>query len=300
MELDNLLEVAMSTENQQIIIDYPDDFPISGPLRAVFTERLRTFFDGCSTWSCSSDGSLPEKLLKLRKEMQESIHYPPQDKSNVLGNECGVIEPCAISFIALPEELLSWKGLQAKSMKDLSPIVRNAGLEMASRILGLQIHYGETDVSNQEAEPECADLSVDGWPWPAQLCPFSLPKRIGVLTKNWSAGDREKLIHVIKRHVETAALAAFVIGLVLGLLVAASGHPHHKTYNRSSTAWESSYGVPNFPHALTPPVPAGFAAPQPQSSLLAAPPRQDVAPRQGVITTGPFRQEGTTPGVSTP
>ena len=112
----------MSKEDQQIIIEYPEAFPITGALREVFTERLRTFFDGCSTWSCS----------------------------------------------------------------------------------------------------------------------------------------------------------------------------------RSSTAWESSYGVPGFPHALTPPVPAGIAAPQPQSSPLAAPPRQDVAPRQEVITPGPFRQGGTTPGVSTP
>ena len=35
----------MSEENPQtIIIDYPNDFPISGPLRVVFTERLKTFW----------------------------------------------------------------------------------------------------------------------------------------------------------------------------------------------------------------------------------------------------------------
>jgi hypothetical protein len=46
----------VTKEPQEIIIEYPEAFPITEPLREVFTERLRTFFTACNTWSCSNDG----------------------------------------------------------------------------------------------------------------------------------------------------------------------------------------------------------------------------------------------------
>ena len=296
------------SKDQQLIVDYPEDFPISGPLRAVFTERLKTFFEGCNTWSCSSEGSLPEKLLKMRKEMQESIGYPPSltaasvarmqaglqpDPGNCHESDIQVDSWGAVSAtkkVVMPEELFSWKGLQAKSIKELSPIVRNAGLEMASRILGLQIRYGEADasdgqpdgvtmVSDQDPEPGCTGLSVDGLHpakgLPAQLCPFSWPKRIGVLTKNWSYEDREKLIHVIKRHVGIAATIALIAGMVLGGVLTPSGTVvitppgyHHEAYA------ERQYDAPHAVASIPQPILSQPAGPvlQPSRSALVVQP----------------------------
>lgn len=264
----------MGEENPRtIIIDYPNDFPISGPLREVFTERLKTFFTGRDTWSCSSEGSLPDKLLNLRLKMQKNIGYPPSEPAPELGVPLDARE----KKIVLPEELLSWEGLQAKSMEELSPIVRNAGLEMASHILGLQIRYGRPDECFQVATSIHNESDPSGshveW-WPAQLCPVSLPGRIGVLAKNWSIEDREKLIHVIKRHVGSAAFVAFIIGLVLGLVI---GSPN----DGPSTSQEAGYGTGHI--SYTQPVPAVLAPrihaappvpvasiPQPSRSALVA------------------------------
>lgn len=72
---------------QELIVTYPEAFPITGPLRDVFTERLKTFFKGYDTWPCSQDESLPEKLLGLRREMQESVGCP--QATPTLSTVCG-------------------------------------------------------------------------------------------------------------------------------------------------------------------------------------------------------------------
>lgn len=268
------------SKDQQLIIDYPEDFPISGPLRAVFTERLKTFFEGCNTWSCSSEGSLPEKLLKMREKMQKNIGYPPSESAS----ESGVPLDAREKKIVLPEELLSWEGLQAKSMEELSPIVRNAGLEMASRILGLQIRYGRPDecfqvasIHNPESDPSVSRVER----WPAQLCPFSLPKRIGALAKNWSYEDREKLIHIIKRHVGIAAFAAFVAGMVFGVVLTPSGTVvitppgyHHDTYA------ERSYSAPHH-QGLSPSAPIARPLPSIAPSQIGIAPQDIPSIQQG-------------------
>lgn len=41
----------MHKKEQQFIIAYPDDFPISGALREVFTARPQTFFES-GIWLC--------------------------------------------------------------------------------------------------------------------------------------------------------------------------------------------------------------------------------------------------------
>lgn len=257
----------MSEENQQIIIDYPDDFPISGPLRAVFTERLKTFFEGCNTWSCSSEGSLPEKLLKLRLKMQKNIGYPPSKPSAPESDEGGELGN-GKETVVLPEELLSWEGLQTKSMEGLSPIVRNAGLEMASRILGLQIRYG-TAIHNDEGQPGFI---------PQTLCPFTRPGVISNLTKDWSPADRARLRRQIEKHTGIAATIALIVGMVLGGVLTPSGTVvitppgyHHDTYA------ERSYSAPH-PQGLL--QPAERPAPQPSPSAPIARPLPSIAPSQ--------------------
>ena len=283
----------MRTETQQLIIHYPDDFPISGPLREVFTERLKTFFEGCNTWSCSSDGSLPEKLLKLRKEMQESIGYPPSElgpsESDVHVDEWGALPIAGNTKVVLPEELLSWKGLQAKSMKDLSPVVRNAGLEMASRILGLQIHYGYAFLANSADRSlrlrinwvgtTALDLDEAEQPGfiPQALCPFTRPGVISNLTKTWSPIDRARLRHQVKKHVAIAAGVAFIVGIVLGAVLTPSGNTTVITapgdYHHEATA-ERSYPAPHRQGLL----PHAGPVPQPSQSALIAQPIPNITP----------------------
>jgi hypothetical protein len=254
----------VSKKNQELIIEYPDAFPISGALRAVFTERLRTFFKTCDTWSCSSEGSLPEKLLKMRKEMQESIGHPPSKTAAAIARVHAGLQPdrhesdiqvdswgavSATEKVVLPEELLSWEGLQARSMEDLPPIVRNAGLEMASRILGLQIRYGSAINSEAEGQPGFI---------PQALCPFTGPGAgiISDLTKTWSPADRDRLRHQIEKHVVGAACIAFILGMVLGAVLTPSGS---KTtvitpadgYHAKAYAEERSYSAPPSQSALT-------------------------------------------------
>ena len=245
----------MTQDPRKIIIEYPEAFPVTGPLREVFTERLRTFFDGCSTWSCSLEGSLPEKLLKLREEMQESIGYPPSLPSNLKEDGFGVIEPCAISFIVLPEELLSWKGLQVKSMKDLSPIVRNVGLEMASRILGLQIRYGGTEShpardeqADGEENPQNPQLI------PAMLCPVAPPGRIGALTGGWSDREAHILQRSVHRHMAGAAIVALIVGIFLG--AAFFSHTRYMIVSDDGGLHRSMGGTTPRHHVVSIPVPS--------------------------------------------
>ena len=256
----------------KVIIEYPDDFPISEPLRTVFTERLYMFFEVRRPSWYRSHGEISEKLFMLRQEMQKSIGYPPAIPHSPVPShspEAYLEEPRpapwhapkerptlvasrsseSIEDILSPEELLCWKSLEFVSLNDLPPDARDAGLEMASRILGIHIYYDKTNgtvsdpvtagggTNTQWTIDQIADALIPSPPvssdpsvrtpevQPAQLCPFSLPKRIGTLTKGWSHEDRKRLTHTIKHHVEVAALGAFVIGLVFGFLIdATNGH----------------------------------------------------------------------------
>lgn len=276
---------------QQLIVIYPKDFPITGQLCDVLTERLKTFFKGCDTWSCSSDGSLPEKLLKLRKEMQESIGYPPSESGTPESDvdEWGALPITGNGKVVLPEELLSWKGLQAKSMQDMSPVVRNAGLEMASRILGLQIHYGNSGMVNWAdrslgLQIRWGTTALDEAEQPdfiyPSLCPFTQPGVISNLTKTWSPTDRARLRHQVKKHVGIAAFTAFVVGLVLGAVLTPSGNttvitPSSRSqpsgYHHEAHA-ERQYDAPHAVASIPQPIllqPAG-PVPQPSRSALVA------------------------------
>ena len=254
----------------KVIIEYPDNFPISEPLRTVFTKRIGLFFDASyNTWSMSHNEML-EKLFAIRCDVQKSIGYPPAIPHSP---EAYLEEPRpspwpapkerprfvasssseSIEDILSHEELLCWKNILFIFLGDLPPDARDAGLEMASRILGIHIYYeiDNTAINNGDLEWSAADdngatqqvtanniaeafsslppaWSDDPMPpeiSPAQLCPFSQPKRIGTLTKGWSHEDRKILTHTIKHHVEVVALGAFVIGLVFGFLIdATNGH----------------------------------------------------------------------------
>ena len=258
----------------KVIIEYPDDFPISEPLRTVFTERLYLLFEVCRPSWYLSDGEISEKLFMLRQEMQKSIGYPPamphspvpshspeayleesrpspwhapKERPTLVASRSSSSE--SIEDILSPEELLCWKSLEFLSLNDLPPDARDAGLEMASRILGIHIYYDKTNgtvsdpvtadggTNTQWTIDQIADALIPSPPVssdpsvrtpevpPAQLCPFSIPKRIGTLTKYWSHEDRKRLTHTIKHHIEVAALGAFVIGLVFGFLIdATNGH----------------------------------------------------------------------------
>lgn len=274
----------------KIIIEYPEAFPISGPLRTVFTERLKTFFEGCNTWSCSSEGSLPEKLLKMRKEMQESIGYPPSltaasvarmqaglqpDPGNCHESDIQVDSWGAVSAtkkVVMPEELLSWKGLQAKSIKELSPIVRNAGLEMASRILGLQIRYGIDMDNDGEVQPGFI---------PRALCPFTQPGVISNLTKDWNPADRARLRRQIEKHIGIAATIALIVGMVFGVVLTPSGTVvitppgyHHDTYA------ERSYSAPHH-QGLSPSAPIARPLPSIAPSQIGIAPQDIPSIQQG-------------------
>ena len=249
----------------KVIIEYPDDFPISEPLRTVFTERLYLLFEVHHySWSMSHSEIL-EKLFVLRHEMQKSIGYPPVSSRRMethpadplpawvhppgkpIMQDSSLPEP--IEGILSLEELLCWKNIEFKFLDDLPPDARDAGLEMASRILGIHIYYDKTNgtvsdpvtadggTNTQWTIDQIADALIPSPPVssdpsvrtpevpPAQLCPFSIPKRIGTLTKGWSHEDRKTLTHTIKHHVEVVALGAFVIGLVFGFLIdATNGH----------------------------------------------------------------------------
>jgi hypothetical protein len=63
--------------------------------------------------------------------------------------------------------------------------------------------------------------TIDGniTPIASSLCPVSSPKRISMLAKNWSAGDRKLLTGTIRHHIEVAVLGAFIVGLVFGFLI---------------------------------------------------------------------------------
>lgn len=264
----------MTEDQPEIIVEYPETFPISSPLREVFTERLKTFFQACDTWSCSHDGSLPEKLLKLRREMQESIDYPPMRKTalapdNVPLDE-GEFSPVRedpearhVRTLVSPEVRLSWKGLQTRSMEKLPPAVRDAGLDLASRVLGVHIRYGRPELcfEHRKNAPVSADLSASPLPallaatgatlvpealagasalhdWqyesecvaPAKtqsLCPFTPPGATSELTKNWSTADRARLRHQIQRHIGMAAIAGLIVGMVLGVVISQANMPHY-------------------------------------------------------------------------
>jgi hypothetical protein len=246
-------------EKYEIVIEYPEKFPITGPLREVFSERLKTFFKGCNAWSCSSEGSLPEKLFGLRIEMQQSIGYPPPwPNADMLHPERQVI-----GAIIPHEELLSWKGLQTRSMEDLPPIVRDAGLDLASRILGIQIRYEAVESADSPLTKESlhrlfSDMptfnpgqpqgGTPGQPQPQQdplgdlswtpkpihtpaLCPFTNPSIISELTKTWSIADRTKLRHQIQKHVAVAAGIALIVGMVMGVILTPTGSNHTVIYS---------------------------------------------------------------------
>ncbi|MCR1347360.1 hypothetical protein NRY68_16545 [Acidithiobacillus ferrooxidans] len=248
----------------KVIIEYPDDFPILEPLRTVFTERLYLLFDAHYVAWSMSHSELLEKLFVLRHEMQKSIGYPPVISHLLKTHPAdplpawlppsgkpvmqGSPVPESIDGILSLEELLCWKNIEFRFLNDLPPDARDAGLEMASRILGIHIYYGETDntaaagdtaldvfrtdnhvVTQATASkivetltslsPALSDGSMTPEIAPLQLCPFSIPKRIGTLTKYWSHEDRKRLTHTIKHHIEVVALGAFVIGLVFGFLI---------------------------------------------------------------------------------
>ena len=257
----------------KVIIEYPDDFPISEPLRTVFTKRLNLLFDDSyNSWSMAHSEMLG-KLFVLRREMQKSIWYPPVI-SRILKTHpaepfpewltCperpvmqGSPVPEPIDGILSLEELLCWKNIEFRFLENLPPDARDAGLEMASRILGIHIYYDKTngtvsdaftaddDTGTQLAINKIADALIPSPPVssdpsvripevaPAQLCPFSLPKRIGAITKYWSHEDRKRLTHTIKHHAEMAALGAFVIGLVFGFLIDTTNGHSTRNYERS-------------------------------------------------------------------
>lgn len=274
----------MIKEQPEIIVDYPEIFPIGGPLREVFTERLKTFFQACDTWSCSHDGSLPEKLLKLRREMQESIDYPPMRCTEVLQPwedewEPSIIgedpEALHVKKLISPEVRLSWKGLQTRSMQELPPAVRDAGLDLASRVLGVHIRYGYQ--KPEEALPASADTGASalhdwqshGWQYEPKcvasakvpsLYPFTWPSVISDLTRNWSTTNRARLRHHIKNLVGMAAFAGLVVGMALGVMISQASMPHYGSGSRHQ-------------HTLS------FAPnPQPFRSALTAPSVQAVTP----------------------
>lgn len=234
----------MEKEKQSIITEYPESFPIKGPLLEVFTERLKTFFNACDSWSCSHDGSLPEKLLTLRQEMQKSIDYPPMHCTEVVrpanafrsseAKDCRLDEwvetPSIIGedpedlhvrTLISPEVRLSWKGLQVHSMEYLPPAVRDAGLDLASRVLGVHIYYGYQETLQGEDWDGNPD---DPQPHPLvePVCPFARHGPISKLMKNWSPADRGRLSHHVRRHIGIAAVIGFIIGMVLGALMTLS------------------------------------------------------------------------------
>ena len=220
----------MTEEQPEILIEYPDVFPISGPLREVFTERLKTFFQACDTWSCSHDGSLPEKLLKLRREMQESIDYPPVRKTalapdNVPLDE-GEFSPVRedpearhVRTLVSPEVRISWKGLQTRSMEKLPPAVRDAGLDLASRVLGVHIRYGRPDAcfEHRENAPVSADADHD----------MGTTQRFAGGTENRSLEDRARCLRSARKLVGIATVAGLIIGMALGIVVSQTTMPHH-------------------------------------------------------------------------
>ncbi|MHB1660221.1 MAG: hypothetical protein ACYCRF_13125 [Acidithiobacillus sp.] len=266
----------MTEEQPAIIVEYPEIFPISGALREVFTERLKTFFQACDTWSCSHDGSMPEKLLKLRREMQESIDYPPvRCTPAVAEDEWGFPtllergkdpESLHVQTLVSPEVRLSWKGLQTRSMEKLPPAVRDAGLDLASRVLGVHIHYGypkpeEPLPDDWQYEPEFV-APVRAQP----LCPFTQPGVISELTKNWSAADRIRLRHHVTRHVGMAAVAGLIVGMALGVVISQANMPHYGGESRHQHALSF---VPN---------PQPLAGVRPSRSALIAPSVQAITP----------------------
>lgn len=262
----------MSEENQQLFITYPDDFPISGPLREVFTERLKTFFTGCNTWSCSSEGSLPEKLLKLRLKMQKNIEYPPSESES----DAPTSDVHDKGKVVLPEELLSWEGLQTKSMEDLSPIVRNAGLEMASRILGLQFRYGTATMMDMDNDGEVQPGFI-----PRALCPFTQPGVISNLTKDWNPADRARLRRQIEKHIGITATIALIVGMVLGAVLTPSGTVviTPPGYHHDATA-ERSYSALH-PQGLSPSAPIARPLPSIAPSQIGIAPQDIPSIQQG-------------------
>jgi len=208
---------------QEIIIEYPEKFPITEALRAVFTERLQTLFNGCNIWACSVESSLPEKLFNLRLEMQKSIGYPPPwPDADMLQPEMQTIKT-----VIPPEVLLSWKDLQTKSIQDLPPAVRDAGLDLASKVLGVHIRYGQSthlDVDNLPVDEGSFQSPFCKPSIPQALCPFTNPGVISELTKTWSAEDRAQLRHQIIGHSLIAVGVAFIVGMVLGAAITPSGN----------------------------------------------------------------------------
>lgn len=221
----------MTEEQPEIIVEYPAIFPITGPLREVFTERLRTFFQACDTWSCSHDGSLPEKLLKLRREMQESIDYPPVRKTalapdNVPLDE-GEFSPVRedpearhVRTLVSPEVRLSWEGLQTRSMEELPPAVRDAGLDLASRILGVHIRYGRPDACFEYRENAPVSLGT------SQRFAGSA-RRYAEDPKIRSLEDRARCLRSARKLVGIATVAGLIIGMALGIVISQASMPHH-------------------------------------------------------------------------
>lgn len=272
------------------------------PSRAVFTERLKTFFEGCNTWSCSSEESLPEKLLKLRREMQESIGYPPLESAKAIARmHAGLPEERIFADghfesdvqvddhgmrttikIVPPEELLSWKGLQTKSLEDLSPIVRNAWLDMASRILGIGLRYDfAVPLHPKDGQSaSCVDTLPSDWGKHIALCPFSTPSRLGILTKGWIAEDVQTLRHTVHRHMAVTAAIALIAGIVIGTVLTPSGNTTVITpYSRQQRGYhheayaERQYGAP---HVIA-------SIPQPSRSALVPQSAQGLHPAHGLL-----------------
>ena len=131
--------------------------------------------------------------------------------------------------IFTPEELFAWEGLKYTPMRDLPFDVRDAGIDMASRVLGISLQYIGTDASEKRDWTSACNIpsidddtpTIDGniTPIASSLCPVSSPKRISMLAKNWSAGDRKLLTGTIRHHIEVAVLGAFIVGLVFGFLI---------------------------------------------------------------------------------
>ncbi|MDA8378698.1 MAG: hypothetical protein M0Z50_17030 [Planctomycetia bacterium] len=140
-----------------LIITYPEAFPITGSLRDIFTKRLQVLFDVYAGAWVFREKTLPEKLFQLRGEMQESIGYPPV-MPHTPGKARRRVRPSTpacpsiaqdsddaecIEDVFSPEELLVWGGLQNLSIYELPLTVCDAGMDMASRVLGISLQYNE-------------------------------------------------------------------------------------------------------------------------------------------------------------
>ena len=244
-------------------VTYPDDFPLSDSLRCVLTERIKTLFEKQGILS-SDDRSLAEKLVDLRKEMRESIEAPYSSPP---------------FFSAYPEEHLSWKGLQTKSLDDLSPSARDAGLKMAGRILGVELHYHVPD------DDVLADDAVLPSAHPVKLCPFAKPGRIGELVAEWHGDDLHRLRRSFDRHLVTALAVAFIAGLGLGTSLPPMGgttprhHGRQILYPSGPTFVPNSASLPNEPAQRSIPHAGGQPSVEAPSRPVQSP--AGIAPPQG-------------------